>query len=86
MVLEFGVANRAGAGVGRNRREERGPIEPDLCPRFPEPRLRDPQILVGRFDLRFERIEVRIAEDRPPLTARQVIARVRQLPAFRLLV
>src|SRR5262249_5710940 len=41
---------------------------------------------VGRRDLGLQRIEIRISEDGPPLTAWQVIARGGLLPAIHLLV
>src|SRR5882672_10452829 len=81
-----GVADGGGAGAGRDRREQRGPIEADQSPGLTQPGLGDPEILVGGGDLLLQSVELGVPEDRPPLTARQVIARLRGLPAIHLLV
>src|SRR5205807_4084038 len=81
-----GVADRAGSGTGRDRRKQRGPVEADDGPGFAQPRLRDLQILVAGGDLLLQCVELGIAEDCPPLAPRQLIARLRGLPALRLLV
>src|SRR6267142_1414039 len=81
-----GIADGAGAGAGRDRREQRGPIETDQGPGLTQPGLGDPEILVGGGDLLLQGVELGVPEDRPPLTARQVIARLRGLPAIHLLV
>ncbi len=81
-----GIADGAGAGAGRDRREQRGPIETDQGPGLKQPGLGDPEILVGGGDLLLQSVELGVPEDRPPLTARQVIARLRGLPAIHLLV
>ena len=71
----------------RRARSHRGivgrPIEPHQCPRLPELRFRRFQILIGNVDLFFQRVQLRVLENLPPLALRNLIAGLRRLPVRR---
>ncbi len=74
------VTNCRDAGRGRNCGKFRGPIEVDQGPSLVEPRLGHLQILIGNRNLFFQRIELRITEDFPPLSTIDLVAGLGGLP------
>src|SRR5450755_2719995 len=72
---------------GRSARGYRGivsgPVNPHQCPRLLELRLHRLQILIGNVDLFFQRVQLRVLENLPPLALRNLIAGLGRLPVRR---
>ncbi len=78
--LMRGLADVGGAASGRNAREFGGARHADQGTRLCETRFSFFQALVGIAQLLLEPVELGIAEDFPPLAARERIARRRAYP------
>ena len=59
------------------------PVEAYQRPRLPELRFRRLQVLIGNIDLFFQRVQLRILENLPPLAASNLIAGLSSLPGRR---
>ncbi len=72
------------AGSGRNCRKFRRPVETNQGPCLAEPRFGYFQVLIGNCNLFFQRIELRVAEDFPPVSTIDLVAGLRSLPSIEL--
>ncbi len=80
-----GLARARDGGAHAHRREIRRARSLHQCPRLLEVRLRNGDGLVGDVHLLDQRVQLRVVEDLPPFAARDLVLRLRHLPAFGLL-